>query len=294
MSVLAIDTAAAVAGPGKGHRDENFPVASRLLAPRHRAPIMAFYRFARAADDIADDPQATPADKSQRLAAMRATLAGEAGSDAGSDEHALALRVICGERGLDVRHGLDLLRAFERDVAVDRCADWPALIDYCRVSAMPVGRFVLDVHGQHRETWPASDALCAALQIINHVQDCAKDWRTLHRVYLPLDLLAQHGATVADLARPAATPGLRAAIVAAATRARALLADAAGFAGAITDRRLAAEVAVIHRLADDLAQRLQRCDPLCQRVHHTGREALLLALPAAARALLAGRRTVQR
>ena len=62
-------------------------------------------------------------------------------------------------------------------------------MDYCRYSAMPVGRFVLDVHGESRDLWPANDALCAALQVINHLQDCAKDYRELDRVYLPLDVL---------------------------------------------------------------------------------------------------------
>ena len=78
-----------------------------------------------------------------------------------------------------------------------RYANWNELLDYCRYSAMPVGRFVLDVHGESRDTWPANDALCAALQIINHLQDCAKDYRQLDRVYLPMDLLERAGAVAA-------------------------------------------------------------------------------------------------
>jgi hydroxysqualene synthase len=263
---------------GKGHRDENFPVASHLVAPRYRAPIMAFYRFARAADDIADHPGAAAEIKAVRLAAMRATLSGA--SDANPE--ALALRDVCHAKGLETRHGLDLLTAFERDVTVDRCADWDALIDYCRVSAMPVGRFVLDVHGEGRATWAASDTLCAALQVINHTQDCAKDYRANGRVYLPLDRLAAHGGRVEDLAGPHATPGLRATIIEMAARSRGLLDQAAGFAEAIRDTRLAAEVAVIHRLAVSLVGRLERRDPLCERVHHAKPEAALLALGAVA------------
>ena len=76
------------------------------------------------------------------------------------------------------------------DVTKRRYRDWDDLMNYCRYSAMPVGRFVLDVHGEPRSTWPANDALCAALQIINHLQDCGEDYRNLDRVYLPLDLLA--------------------------------------------------------------------------------------------------------
>ena len=83
---------------------------------------------------------------------------------------------------------LDLLEAFRRDVTKLRYADWDELMDYCRYSATPVGRFVLDVHGESAPTWPANDALCAALQVINHLQDCAKDYREIDRVYLPLDV----------------------------------------------------------------------------------------------------------
>lgn len=279
MSVVSVHDFAS----GKGHRDENFPVASRLVSARHRAPIMAFYRFARAADDVADHPHAAPEAKLARLGAMRSTLSG--GADANPE--AAALRAVCAARGLTVVHGLDLLTAFERDCTVRRYADWDGLIDYCRFSAMPVGRFVLDVHGEARETWAASDALCAALQVINHTQDCAKDFRALDRVYLPLDILAAHGARIEDLGRPAATPALRAAIVEMAERSLALLDQSSGFAKMIRDRRLATEVAVIHGLARDLAKRLLARDPLSERVHHGKLQALLLAAAAAARHTLA-------
>ena len=272
MSGRAADLAS-----GKGHRDENFPVASFLLSAKHRAPVMAFYRFARAADDIADHEDASAADKLDRLARMRAGLDGDA---AGAAE-ALDLRAVMAERGLDPVHARDLLTAFERDVTVDRYADWAALMDYCRYSAMPVGRFVLDVHGEDRAIWTANDALCAALQVINHLQDCGKDYRTIRRIYLPLDMLTEHGASEADLAKDHASPGLRNTIVALAGRTRDLLAVSAPFAASIRDRKLAAEVAVIQRLAESLVDRLERFDPLSERVHHRKAEAALLAARAA-------------
>ncbi len=256
---------------GKGHRDENFPVASLLIKPAYRAPIMAFYRFARAADDIADHPTAAPEDKLAMLARMSAGLDGD-----GTPE-AMALRDIMAQRQIDPIHAHDLLKAFVRDVTVNRCTDWDDLIDYCRYSAMPVGRFVLDVHGEDRASWPANDALCAALQIVNHLQDCGKDYRTINRVYVPLDT----GLVVEDLGRDRATPALRAIIVALAQRTRALLDQSAGFARLIRDRRLAAEVAIIHRLAESLCDRLETRDPLSEQVHHGKVEALFLAAGAA-------------
>ena len=268
---------------GKGHTDENFPVASMLIAPRFRAPVMAFYRFARAADDVADHPAAAPADKLARLEAMRATLAGE--SDA--TPVALALRHVLAERGLARDHPLDLLEAFGRDVTKPRYESWEELLDYCRWSAMPVGRFVLDVHGEDRAAWPASDALCAALQVINHLQDCARDYTEIDRVYIPRDLLGRAGARTEDLAAPRATPALRSVIADLAGRCDALLGRSAGFSRAIADRRLGIEVAVIQRLAVSLVARLRTRDPLSERVHHGKAEALLLAASAAVPRMLA-------
>jgi squalene synthase HpnC len=272
---MTVTESAEALASGKGYRDENFPVA-RLVRPAYRAPIMAFYRFARAADDVADAPDAEPAAKLALLEAMRATVAGE--SDA--DPAARALREAMAVRGLDRSHAIDLLEAFRRDVTKTRYADWEELLDYCRFSAMPVGRFVLAVHGEDRALWPASDALCAALQIINHLQDCAKDYRALDRVYLPADRLAAAGATVADLAAPRASPALRGVIVALAEQTEGLLATAAPFARGIADLRLACEVAVIQRLGVSLAGRLRRRDPLAERVHHSKAEALALAATA--------------
>lgn len=276
---------AAELASGKGHTDENFPVASVLLKPAHRAPIMAFYRFARAADDVADNPDASADAKLALLAGMRASVLGTGDVDAAS----VALRGVMAERALSPRHALDLLTAFERDCTVAACADWPALIDYCRYSAMPVGRYVLDVHGESETTWPASDALCAALQVINHLQDCGKDYRAIGRSYVPLDILATHGAEVSELGATAASPALRATIVDCAGRTDRLLADSAGFAGTIRDRRLGVEVAIIHRLATSLNARLKVRDPLSQRVHHRKFEALGLAALAATQQLAKGR-----
>ena len=250
---------------GKGHHDENFPVASFLIAPRYRPPILAFYRFVRFADDIADHPTASPADKLRLLEEMRATLVGE--SDASPE--GVALRRSVAEHGLDPQHALDLLEAFRRDVTKLRYRNWDELIDYCRYSAMPVGRFVLDVHGESRDTWPANDTLCAALQIINHLQDCAKDYRDLNRVYIPEDALASEGLGVTALADRTAGPALRRVLAGLAGRNAALLAQSRAFASQIRDGRLALEVDLIQTLAEDLNVMLKSRDPLSENVHHS-------------------------
>jgi squalene synthase HpnC len=248
---------------GKGHHDENFPVASWLIHPRHRAPILAFYEFVRVADDIADHASLGEGEKLERLDRLEAGLTGQGEAE----PVAARLRAAIAERGLSPRHAQDLLTAFRMDVTKLRYRDWDDLVHYCGYSAMPVGRFVLDVHGESRGTWPANDALCAALQIINHLQDCGKDYRDLNRVYVPLDAFARHGASVEALGEPKAPPPLLSCIHDLAERTAGLLRQAAPFSALIDDRRLALEVAVIHRAALTLNGMLMRRDPLSERVH---------------------------
>jgi squalene synthase HpnC len=262
---------------GKGHKDENFPVASVLIARQHRPVILAFYDFARAADDVADHATASPAEKLRLLETMRATLVGESSAS----PEASALRQVLADRGLGRQHALDLLEAFRRDVTKLRYASWSELMDYCRYSAMPVGRFVLDVHGESSDTWPANDALCAALQVINHMQDCAKDYRDLNRVYLPLDLLEEKSLSVEVLTLPKAPPALREVLQALARRTAGLLDESRPFAGQIRDSRLSLEVSIIQALAEDLTARLLVRDPLSDRVHHGKRDMPGLLLRAA-------------
>ncbi|MGD9542984.1 MAG: squalene synthase HpnC [Methylocystis sp.] len=250
---------------GKTHRDENFPVASFLIAPRNRAPILAFYEFVRAADDIADHPTLASQEKLDLLDALDAALMGHAEEEA---PVARRLRETCRERGLDPQHARDLIVAFKRDVTQLRYRDWDDLIDYCRYSAMPVGRFVCDLHGEDRgRVWAANDALCAALQVINHLQDCGKDYRNLDRVYLPQDSLAAHAASVEMLALEQAPPPLLAAIRELNGKTALLLAKSRPFADLIDDARLAMEVGAIQTLAEHLVARLTVSDPLGDKVH---------------------------
>ncbi len=262
---------------GKGHKDENFPVASWLLKRECRAPILTFYTFARAADDIADHASAPEAEKLARLADMRAGL-----SDEGAPE-AMALAQVARSKGLDLVHAHDLLDAFTLDVTKRRYADWDDLMAYCRLSAMPVGRFVLDVHGEDRATWPLSDALCAALQVINHLQDCGKDYRQIDRVYIPELMLAAQEIGVEALGAMQASPQLLEIIRQLARQTQDLLRASAPFARHIRDSRLSAEVAVIQRLAEDLTQGLLTRDPLADKVHHSKARMALLALGAVLR-----------
>jgi squalene synthase HpnC len=248
---------------GKGHRDENFPVASHLVHPRFRAPILAFYEFVRVADDIADHAELAPEKKLELLDRLEGSLLGRNEAD----PEGVRLSAVLAERSLTSRHAQDLLDAFRLDVTKLRYANWDELMHYCSLSAMPVGRYVLDVHGESRATWPASDAICAALQIINHIQDCRNDFRNLDRVYVPLDYMGAAGTNVQALDAPRASPELLACLHKLAARTAGLLRDGSPLPDQIRDFRLSLEISVIHRLAWSLVHTLMARDPLADKVH---------------------------
>ncbi|QPF86912.1 squalene synthase HpnC [Bradyrhizobium genosp. L] len=259
---------------GKTHRDENFPVASWIIHPQHRGLILAFYNFVRTADDIADHATLPAEEKLRYLDLMEAELLG----NGDTQKEAVTLRRAFAERGMPPRHALDVLVAFRMDVTKLRYETWDDVIDYCRYSAMPVGRFMLDVHGEDISTWAASDALCAGLQINNHLQDCGKDFRNLNRVYLPRDALAASGATVEMLGEAKSPPALLKCLQALAVRTETLLEDSRSLAAEVKDFRLGLEISVIQAFADKIVGLLKVRDPLSERVHLSPVELLLQSL----------------
>jgi phytoene/squalene synthetase len=177
-----------------------------------------------------------------------------------------AMRAAMAETRIDARHCIDLLRAFKQDAVKNRYATWSELIDYCLLSAAPVGRYLIDLHGESADAYPASDALCNALQILNHLQDCQDDHATLDRVYLPGDWMAQAGVDVSALTAPAASAGLRCVLDQCLDATEALLDIARGLPSHLRNTRFAVEAAMIVRIARRLAVELRRRDPLAERV----------------------------
>ena len=248
---------------GKGRSTENFPVGSLLIRRDLRPHVHAFYQFARNGDDIADNPTLTADEKVRRLDRMAAILDGAPGKDSPA---ATAMRESLVETRMTARHCHDVLRAFRLDATKLRYHDWNDLMAYCRYSASPVGRQLLDLHGESRETWPASDALCSALQVLNHLQDCANDYRLLDRVYLPVTDLAAEGISVEALAARGSCPKLRRVLDSMLDRTDALVAAARGLAPHVVSSGLRWECGVIVELAGRLLRRLRRSDPLADRV----------------------------
>lgn len=260
-------TRAAVVVPttGKSARQENFPVASLLLHAAVRPRVMAFYRFARTADDVADDPALDAGEKLDRLNRLEECLRGHQPADA-LTAPAVALRAaVDGDEGL-LDHAAQLLTAFRRDAVADHCRDWPDLMDYCRHSAAPVGRFLLDLHGEDGRGAEASDALCAALQVLNHAQDCRTDFIALGRVYLPGDWLLAEGLNEQCLAAPRCSTPLRRVLDRVLDGTASLLEAARPLPRLIGDRRLRMQAGVTVEVAFRLLAELRGRDPLAAQV----------------------------
>lgn len=259
---------------GKNRNTENFPVGSFLIRPDLRNHVHVFYNFARAADDISDHPLLEAAEKVKRLSRYEELLL-----DANCNDIPVvsAMRESLHTTGVTPQHCLDLLTAFKRDALQLRYRDWADLMDYCRYSASPVGRHVLALHGVGETAWPSNDALCSALQVINHIQDCADDYRELDRVYLPSDMLLASGAVISELSAPRSSPALKMTLKAMLDRLETLMPEAHKLPIYIPDFRLKCETSVIAELADRLIALLRQRDPLYDNVK-LGKMTVLSAL----------------
>ena len=250
---------------GKDTAYENFPVGSWLLPAALRPHIAVFYNFARAIDDIADNPDLTADEKISRLQGFEDAVHGRnAGAEAFSTGHSMRASLL--ETGVPAQHCLDLITAFKQDAVKLRYDDWDDLMGYCILSAAPVGRYLVDLHGGSRDGYGPSDALCNALQVINHLQDCQDDYLTLDRVYLPADWMAEAGMRVADLKASSASAATRKVLDRTLAATEALMPEAWRLPGGLESRRLAMESAAILSIAERLIDRLHRNDPLAGRV----------------------------
>ena len=215
---------------------ENFPVASILLPRRLVPAVEAIYAFARGADDIADEGDATPGERLAGLAQYEAALDDiAAGRNPGRPMFA-HLATVVAQYQLSLQPLRDLLSAFRQDVVTTRYPDYPALRDYCRRSADPVGRLMLALYGvDGAANLRDADAICSALQLINFWQDVGIDIDK-GRIYLPLADLQRFGVGEADIAAGANTPAWRALMAFEVARARALMLSGAPLATRLPGR----------------------------------------------------------
>ncbi|MBT5050596.1 MAG: squalene/phytoene synthase family protein [Rhodospirillaceae bacterium] len=249
--------------------DENFPVASRLIPAALRPHVHLFYLCVRAADDVADDGDMEPERKMQLLTEMDEALQGNQPRN-GITAYALDHRASTEETGVSIDHARHVLQAFMMDVTKLRYRNWSELINYCLFSAAPVGRFLLDLHGDPVTAKTHTDALCNALQILNHLQDCKDDYQALDRVYIPTDYLRDQGIDVTALEAERCSPQLRAVLDQVLDRTDELIVRARPGPGKIKNLGLKLETAIIITIAEKLSARLRRHDPLAERVELSG------------------------
>lgn len=270
----------------KGAGNENFPVGSLLFAKANREHIVAYYNFARVLDDMVDNEKLAPDAKIARLRGMEEVLRGEREAPQRADaQSAVVLRRHLLETGVPFETATDLVTAFCQDAVKNRYGNWDELLGYCRFSANPVGRFLLLLHGESAETLPLSDALCSALQVINHLQDVTSDLKVLDRSYLPKDMLEAENAKVEDVLLARSKPGLRRVFDHLLDEVDHLNAQAANLPARVRDRRMRAYCAVVIALSHRLAARLRQEDPVAGRVK-LGRLDAVHALVRGIRALI--------
>ena len=240
-------------------------MGSWLLSAPLRPYITTFYALARTTDDIADDPDLSPEEKLVRLDGFDAALTGKL-SDDFRYEKSTRLRQSLAKIDVTTDHSRDLISAFKQDAVKLRYRDWDDLMDYCNRSASPVGRFLLDLHGESRDSYEASDALCNALQIINHLQDCKDDYIALDRVYIPGNWLVESGIIVSSLGDTHVSRELRGVLDRCLDGVEELLVTARTLPCRLQNHRLAMESAVIYRIAVRLTRLLRRNDPVAGRL----------------------------
>jgi len=238
---------------------ENFPVASVLLPRPMRAAVTTIYRFARHADDLADEGNAPPDERLRALGELQSGLTQIRRSEAPDAPLLRDLARVAADHGLPISLFDDLLDAFAQDVVKSRYADFPELMDYCRRSANPVGRLMLHLFGHTGEPALArADDICSALQLINHWQDVAIDF-SRGRIYLPQDDMARFGVTEQDMAREGAGPRFRELLRFQIARARGLLHRGATL-GRMLPGRLGLEIRMIVAGGDTILQKLLEVD----------------------------------
>jgi squalene synthase HpnC len=251
--------------PTKNHKQENFPVGSWLLSQKIRFKILIFYKFARAADDIADSANLSSNEKIKRLNLFKKAIESNK-SNKIKISKVEDLRKICIKNKIKINHALNLLKAFKQDAIKKRYKNWSELIRYCKYSAVPVGRFVIDLHKEKQKAYKYSDPLCIALQILNHLQDCKEDYENLDRVYLPMQFLKKYNVKLSQLKKNVTEKNLRLVFNEILKNTEKLIIEAGKNKKNMKHKHLSLETSFILEIAKKLLQLLKNNDPLKKKV----------------------------
>lgn len=243
----------------KTSKREDFPV-SMLVSRRYKPLINAYYQAARFADDIADNPMLSSAQKLEKLAVVREAFMQP--DKSGDLQLIRGLgRLFVAER-LDASLFLDLLEAFERDAAGKPIRIWEELIEYCRFSAAPVGRFMLAIHDESPSAYLPAENLCAILQLLNHMSDIKEDLSLLRRCYIPQSMMDEYGVRTSDLGLQTTLPEVRRLLVSLMLKIEKMQPDAEILPHLVKNFRLRVNVCVILSLINSMIQKYKNTDIL--------------------------------
>lgn len=245
-------------------KTENFPVACCLFNKKMRKIIACYYNFARHCDNIADSGKLSSQEKLKKLDTEELSLFGKEKSD-----YATQLREIFVAEQLDFSLITDLLVAFRQDAENKTYITWAQLLDYCKYSAVPVGRFMLAIHNENPSTYLPATALCSVLQIINHIQDLKEDAKNLNRIYIPKELLLQYNVTIKALTASKCSKNLHFLLNEVLDRCCCLLKDAEILPSIIKNMRLRIYVCITIFLSKILIKKLYHTDILVNKVQLT-------------------------
>ncbi len=257
---------------------ENFPVASWLLPQQLRAPILDFYSYVRGLDEISDSVQLHRTKKRQQLRLIR--IAVQKQNAEMLPQWALGYFRQLQSKRISAVHGERLWQAFWQDTEKMRYNNFAEVIDYCKLSAAPVGRAVLEMAGEKHANILASDALCIALQLLNHLQDVRSDYLKRKRCYLPQDWLAEFGLSDKVLRKAATGKKLRKIFDRWLDEVDKLLLIAGKLPRSIKQRRLRWEVRIIIAMAHELSRKLRKNDPMRYKVRLSKVERFFAAIGA--------------
>ena len=257
---------------------ENFPVASKLLPEQWRQPILDFYSYLRGLDDISDSPTLKREAKRDQLRLVRLGL--QEDQPEILPKWALPYYQRLQSGNLSPEHGEALWQAFWQDTEKQRYSNFDEVLAYCRLSANPVGRAVLEISGEANPHYAAADALCTALQLINHLQDVRSDYLERGRIYLPQDWLAKAGLSEKVLGKAETGPKLRHIFTQWLEEIDRLLHQAKPLPKSTRHRGLRWELKIILAFARALSRKLRKADPMARSVKLSKSQQTLIAVGA--------------
>lgn len=251
---------------GKSYSDENFPVASFLMTKKIRRIVRIFYFFARMADDVADHQTLQKHHKIKILKSFDNTL-----SRNKKTHNKILNDIILKFKDLPSgkKYSRNLLKAFLMDASNKKYLKWGDLLYYCKYSANPVGRFVIDAVKEEKnieKIYEASDNLCTALQIINHMQDCQKDFEELNRVYIPESLFKKYSLDISVLKKRESVENFEKLKIEIIERVLISLEKTKYGLSYIRSWRLRKETLIILNIAKRLCNLLKKRDPLKEKI----------------------------